>query len=173
MKDILKTYKKHKKLSNIGIIATSFVLAIGVNIFLIDGSQVGNSLKTSVLDVKHQVQNADIYAEKKESFVELFAGKDIQNIMSLTLSVAYNSNNVKFISQTTQQGEIIDLGISDTIQTFMIQYPDKISLHQGDLLLKLKTQKSSDSSEQLNILNANFLDTSGEIFHLTTSGITF
>ena len=43
MKDIFKKYNKHKKISNISIVATSLVLAIGINLFIIDGSDYSKS----------------------------------------------------------------------------------------------------------------------------------
>jgi hypothetical protein len=61
MKDILKKYKKHIIISNIGIIAASFVVAIGVNFFLIDGTQIGQNLKANVIESIEAKNKADIF----------------------------------------------------------------------------------------------------------------
>ena len=79
MKDILKRYKKHKKISNIWVLVTSLVLAIGINLLMIDWSNLWNIMKANVLEVKLQNEQSDIYTTIKNWEISLISNKDIDN----------------------------------------------------------------------------------------------
>jgi hypothetical protein len=49
----------------------------------------------------------------------------------------------------------------------------KKNILKNDNILSIQTKKTEKTSEQLNIFNANFTDTTSEKFLLSTSGITF
>ncbi len=116
---------------------------------------------------------SDLYAKKVTNSVQIYAWKSIQNIQSLTLSISYNTQNVNIISQLSPIGEVIQLWNNDDLQTFMINFPKNTFIQEWDSLIEILTKKNKNTSEQMNIINANFSDQSWEVFHLTTSGITF
>jgi hypothetical protein len=173
MKDILKKYKKHKTFTNIGIVVTSLVLAIWFNLFLIDGSNLGNSMKASVLETKIKNNRADIYWEYSENTIKVFSSKNMNNVKNLSLSFTYNPVNVEIISKTSDSAEIIELSNENGINTIVLNYNQEKNILKNDTILSIYSKKTENISEQLNIFNANFTDTTSENFLLSTSGITF
>ena len=101
MKDILKKYKKHKKFTNIGIVVTSLVLAVWFNLFVIDTSDFGNSMRASVLETKIENNRADIYGELSENTINVFSSKNMNDVKNISLSFTYNPNNVEIVSNDT------------------------------------------------------------------------
>jgi hypothetical protein len=65
MKDIIAQYKKHTFFQNSAIILTSLAIALGVNMYILDGN-IGKYLKSSVLDINGVEQTADIYGRVSE-----------------------------------------------------------------------------------------------------------
>ena len=172
MKDIFKKYKKQKKISNIWVVVTSLVLAIWVNFLLIDGSSFGNTMKANVLEVKTQNEMSDIYAQKNGNMIDFYSNKNMTHVKNIALSFSYNPNNV-WILLDNQSTEIIKLSDEKWIQSVIINYSQEKNISSWESLFSVETSKLNEVSEQLNIFNANFTDTSGENYLLSTSGITF
>ncbi|MDD3646561.1 MAG: hypothetical protein PHH06_04080 [Candidatus Gracilibacteria bacterium] len=174
MKDIIEKYHKHKMFSNVGIIAASLVLALSINFLILEPNNIAQNLKTSVLEAGTQENKADIYLENKAGNLILLTSKSIDNLTNLTLSFAYNPENVgikDIVSGLKSNAQIV----SNTpgISTVIIDFSEAISFESDEELLKVVFTKNENKSEQLNIINANFTDNTGEIFMLTTSGVTF
>lgn len=173
MKDILKKYKKHKKFTNFGIVVTSLVLAVWFNLFVIDGSDFGNSMRASVLETKVENNRADIYWEYSDDTIKIFSSKNMNNVKNVSLSFTYNPNNVEIVSKDSDSAEIIELSNENGINTIVLNYAQEKNILKNDNILSIQTKKTEKTSEQLNIFNANFTDTTSEKFLLSTSGITF
>ena len=172
MKDIFKTYNKQKKISNIWIIVTSLALAIWVNFFVIDGSNLWDTMKANVLEVKTQNELADIYPEINGNFIDIYANQNMNNVKNIAISFSYNPNNVWVLSINSID-EIIALSYEKWIQSLLVNYSEQTDILAWDKILTIETIKHKSQSEQLNIFNANFTDLSGENYLLSTSGITF
>ena len=76
-------------------------------------------------------------------------------------------------SKSSQNSEIIELNESGNFSTLFLNYTTAKNISQNEVLFQIEAQKKEDKSENINIINANFTDDSGETYELSTSGITF
>lgn len=173
MKDIFKKYHHHKIASNINIILASLVLAIWINIFLIDWTDIWNSLKTSVLNSNFSEQKSDIYLINENTKLVIKSNKNIKSLTDLSLSITYNPDNLELSEINSSIWDVINLSNTPWINTILITSKNGINISKWDNLLNITAIKKSNKSENLNIINANFKDNKNEQFLLSTSGITF
>lgn len=173
MKDILKKYKKHKNITNIGIVIASLILAIWFNLFVIDGSDFGTSMRANILEAKSENNRADVYWEYWEDTINIYSSKNMNNVKNISLSLSYNPNNVEIVSQSSESGQILKLNSENGIHTILLNYSPEKNIIKNNVIFSIQTNKSEEISEQINIFNANFTDTTGETYLLSTSGITF
>lgn len=173
MKDIFKKYKKQKKISNVWVVVTSLVLAIGINFLLIDGSNLWNTMKANILEVKSQNQQSDIYASQNGDIIEFYSNQNMNNVKNIAVSLSYNPENVWVLLQENNNWEIIRLSDEKWIQSILINYSPEKNIITWENIFSVETSKLKQVSEQLNVFNANFTDSSGENYLLSTSGITF
>jgi uncharacterized membrane-anchored protein YitT (DUF2179 family) len=61
--DIISKYKKQKKVSNFAIITISFILAITINFFIINNTNLSNTLKANLLESEIKQNTGDLYLE--------------------------------------------------------------------------------------------------------------
>lgn len=173
MKDIFKKYKKQKKISNVWVVVTSLVLAIGINFLLIDGSDLWNTMKANILEVKSQNQQSDIYASQNGDIIEFYTNQNMNNVKNIAVSLSYNPENVWVLLQENNNWEIIRLSDEKWIQSILINYSPEKNIITWENIFSVEISKLKQISEQLNVFNANFTDSSGENYLLSTSGITF
>ena len=173
MKDIFKKYKKQKKISNVWVVVTSLVLAIWVNFLLIDGSSFGNTMKANVLEVKTQNEQSDVYGLTNGNIIDFYSNQNMDNVKNIAISMTYNPSNVWVLLQEDNNWEIMRLSDEKWIQSILINYTPEKNIQAWDTIFSVETSKLKKISEQLNLFNANFTDTLGENYLLSTSGITF
>jgi len=173
MQDILKKYKKKKIFTNINIILASLVLAIWVNMFLVDWTNLWQSLKASVLNAEIQNNKSDLSIEKINNNIYIVANKNISNIDSLSFSLSYNPENITIISIESKYWDILNLSNSPGINSIILTWKDSININKWDKLAIIKLNKKENNTENINILNANFKDKASNHYKLTTSWITF
>lgn len=174
MKDIIEKYQKHKTYSNLGIIAASLVLALSINFLILEPSNIAQNLKTNVIEANSQENKADIYLENKSWDIVLLTGKQINNLSNITLSLAYNPENVS-ISEIVSwlKSNVQILSNTPWISTILVDFSEALSFESSEEIIKIITTKKESTSQQLNIINANFTDNTWEVYMLTTSWITF
>lgn len=173
MKDFLQKYQKQNTISNLGIIITSLVLAIWINIFLVDGTNIWNKLKTSVLDSNQSEIKADLYIEKKDDKILIKNSKDILEAKNLSFSITYNPNLLEIKEVKSDLWENMLLWEKNTwFETYLISIPWN-DIWKNSNIAEVIISKKYDESTQLNMINANFSDNSGEKYNLSTSWLTF
>jgi len=176
MKDIIKKYKNHKIISNIKIVLASLTLAVLVNFFLLDWTIIQNNIKTSILDTKtvtsHE-EKADIYLEKINNDIYLKLSKNINFVKTISLSFAYNPENLNIEDITSQYWDIDLISNTPWITQVILNIEKDINLRWGGDIIKINANKKLNTSENLNIINANFSDKNEKFYLLTTSSITF
>lgn len=173
MKDFLQKYQKQNTISNLGIIITSLVLAIWINIFLVDGTNIWNKLKTSVLDSNQSEIKADLYIEKKDDKILIKNSKDILEAKNLSFSITYNPNLLEIKEVISDLWENMLLWEKNTwFETYLISIPWN-DIWKNSNIAEVIISKKYDESTQLNMINANFSDNSGEKYNLSTSWLTF
>ena len=172
--DIINNYKKHKKLSNLTIVIISLIVAISINFMLINNTEISKNLKTSVIESKVQNDLWDIYLENIWNNILLKTNKSINNVSNLTLSISYNPENVKINDIIPKyNAEISNISNTEGLNTIIILFAENNSLEKSEKILTIKTEKSENKTENINIVNANFTDSENNIYELTTSWIAY
>ncbi len=173
MQDFLKKYQNHKLITNINVIIASLFLATLINFFLIDWTNIGQNLKASVLNSKIWDEKADIYIQKNDTGLFLIANKNIANISTLSFSLSYNPDNIKMLEILSDIWEIVNLSNTPGINSIILNTNEPTNIVKWDKLIKINLKKIHETTENINIVNANFKDVNNEQFLLSTSGITF
>lgn len=175
MKDFLKNYKKRKIISNTWVIFASLVLALWINFFLIDSTNLWNSLKASVLNSTSNKDLSDVYLVKNWDKISLKNSKKMENIENLSLSFNYNPENIKIekISSSIEWINILNLANDPWINSLIIKFSWNKNINLWTNIIDITTSKKIEKSESLNLINANFTDTKWTNFSLSTSGISF
>jgi len=174
MKDIFKKYRRHNLISNLWVLAASLVLAFGINVFLIDGTQIGQNLKANVLQPISTETQADIFLQKEwENFV-VKNSKNINNALNISFSLIYNWENTNISEITSAYGNIIELQNEPGINLIIVNLDADTNIKAGQEIIKFNASKKDEiKAENINIINANFKDTTEELYFLSTSWITF
>lgn len=173
MNDILKKYKQSKIISNTWIVVTSLIIALWINFFVIDWTQLWSSLKTSILNVNSNENKSDIYLENIDNRINLKANKEMKNIKNISLSIVYNPENVSIKNLVNNENQIVNIWNENWINSIILNFETSKNINAWENILQFETEKKIPSSENLNILNANFTDETWEMYMLSTSWITF
>lgn len=173
MKDFLKKYQNQNNMSNLAIIITSLILAIWINIFLIDWTDIWNKLKTSVLDSNQNEIKADLYIEKVDNKILIKNSKDILGTKNISFSITYNPSLIEIKEVRSNLWENMILWEKNTwFETYLLNISWK-DISKNTPIAEIIASKNKDESTQINMINANFIDNSDEKYNLSTSWITF
>jgi len=173
MKDFLQKYQNNKNMSNLSIIVTSLILAIWINIFLIDWTNIWNNLKASVLDTSLNEIKADIYIEKLDNKIVIKNSKDILDAKNISIWITYNPWLIEIKDIESTLWENIMLWEKNTwFDTYLINTSWN-NIYANSKILEINILKNREESTQLNMINANFTDKNEENYNLSTSWITF
>lgn len=173
MKDIIKKYQNHKLITNVNIVLFSLFLAIWINFFVIDWTNLGQNLKTSIIDSKVIDIKSDLSIEKDDNKLYIVWNKSINNLDNLSLSLIYNPKNVVLSNFNSDIWDIINITNTPWISSLILVVNDNVSIKRWDKLFEITTNKNDNKTENLNIINANFKDKNEEYYLLSTSWITF
>lgn len=179
MEDIIQKYKKEKKIKNISIIITSLALALGLNIAL-SSTDSWKYLKASVI-------NSTVWVEKKSDLVlesvknswnlvvNLKSTKEISKVKSISFSIVYNKDNVKINDKKTfiDNSNLINIINNDWFNTVVINFKNPINIKSWEKIIDILLEKNKISKENLNLVNANIIDSDNNSFMLSTSGVEF
>lgn len=173
MKDILKKYKNSILISNTWIIVTSLIVALWINFFIIDWTSLWTNLKTSILNANSVENKADIYLENTENKMILKANKDMKAIKNISLSITSNPENVIIKNILNTENQIVNIWNEDWINSVILNFNNSKNINSWETILEFDTEKKTQKSENINIINANFTDETWEMYNLSTSWITF
>ena len=172
--DIINIYKKQKKISNISIITISLILAITINFFIINNSNISNNLKTNLLESERKQNIGDLYLEADWNNILLKTKNNLNNISNITLSIAYNSENIKINNIIPKLNwEVSNISNTPGLTTIILEYSEINNIDPNDKILTINTQKKKEKTENINIVSANFTDKSGKSFELSNSWIIY
>jgi len=161
-------------MSNIWIVAASLVIALSINFFMLDG-WVGNYVKTSVLEAGESINTSNVYLKNSEGSIKVVSNKNMKSVEELSLSLVYNPENTTIgeIFSTTLPSQITNISNEDGLNTLLIKLDTTSDIKAGQEILILEVNKAEIRTENLNVINANFTDSSGEKYILSTSWIIF
>jgi len=172
MQDIIKKYRKHKKITNLGIVLTSLVIAFWVNFLLIDWTVTGQNLKASILNANNVEINSDVYFDLEDDKIILKTSKIINNIKNLSFSITYNPENVEIID-IVSSNNLSEISNEEWIKSIIINFEAEKNINPNESILEINTNKKVQKSENINIINSNFTDNTWENYMLSSSWITF
>lgn len=173
MKDFVKKYQKRRIIGNIGIVLWSLAMAFGINFFLIDDTNFGKSLKTSVLDSEITNNRPDIMIKKDNNSLVFSNGKAFQNTEIISLTITYDPTSIANISATSTLGNVDLFWWEESgIQKIIIN-TQSTSIKANTEFLRLDIKKQGASMTQVNLIETSFRDSSGKTFSLSSWGVTF
>ncbi len=172
-KEVLLGYQKNKLFSNLNIVLASFVLAFWINFLLVDQTWVGEYLKASVINSNVTNVTSDLSINKIENDFYIVSNKNINNITTLSFSLAYNPQNITVTNLNSNIWNVTNLSNTSWISSIILTTQNPVNIKIWDKLVKLNIEKTEDKPESINILNANFKDSEGEQFLFSTSWLTF
>jgi len=177
MEDILTKYKQDKKKRLIAMLVMSFCVAC-----LLYGSiGFGNLkyIKSSVMNAKtSNIYEGDIHIDilKNEdiALLELKTAQFMQQVKTLSLSVAYNPENIEIVSHSSgfSDGILVPMGSGEGFMTLTVTFPEGKDISPETKVFDLAVRKiDTDVIESINIINANFTSIDGTQYDLSSSGI--
>ena len=91
----------------------------------------------------------------------------------MSLSFVYNPENINILNFQSQYGKVLDLKNEEGIVSLILNLGDSTNINLNTNIIDFSIEKKEKKTENVNIINANFTDSNGEIYLLSTSGITF
>jgi len=172
--DVLEGYINRKKFNNLSIIWISLMLALSINFFVINNSDIWNNLKTNLLENSAKEIISDLYLEKKSNSINLNTKNEIKDLINITLSIAYNPENVSINNLITKTNWVITNNSEfPGLTTIFIDFSEAQNLKKWDSIIEIETSKINNQTENINITSANFTDKDNNTFELSTSWIIF
>ncbi len=176
MEDIIQKYQKKKRKNTLAIIFTSLALAIGFN-FYVHNSEVGKMVKWSVFDIEQNTtQSSDLYLTIENNLLSIKSAKNISNVKSVSVSLAYNSENVDIKNSFLEMDdwELSEISNNPWYKTFLITFSHNRNIQVWENFFNLVVEKENISlTESINLTQATFVDSEDKLFALSTSGVQY
>lgn len=133
-------------------------------------------LKANILEAasKKQIESLDFIGTYSTWSINFQNNNIMQNVRKISFSLAYNPDEI-----TIWEGKISEDFSLNTFEntkgliTFIINMSQDTVLAANTEVIRIDVEKIDNSAGLINVLNANFTDDSGNIFHLSTEGIIF
>jgi len=170
---VFKQFKKQKIFKQVFFVFWAFVLALWINSFVLNWN-LSTNLKTSLLESGRE-KKSDIYIEKDKDFLNLKNFKQINDLKTLSFGLIYNPENIKIenILSNIANSKVIKMDNNEWITTVIINFSKPQTIKAKNNILKIFVSKKENTPENLNLINANFIDKSWNKYDLTTSSINF
>ncbi len=177
MKDIFNKYKSYKNTQNCFIIAMSLFLALWANI-LFQSSPTQQYLKANLLESSNNIKNSDIYIthnNNNNNSIEIKTNQELVSPTNIHFSILYdnsslNTENINFdIDNYILNYDFID----NWILNIQLQWTWNRSIKAWENLVKIWITSDENLKSHINILNANFSDTSWKTYIMTSSWVSF
>ncbi|MDD3302058.1 MAG: hypothetical protein PHN31_00755 [Candidatus Gracilibacteria bacterium] len=173
MINFFSKYKKKKAIRTYGIITMSLILALGINFLVLDSS-IGQKLQISVINSGENNKTGDVYLNINNNVTNLIANKDMLGIKSFSLSIAYNPTNVTVSEiKTIIGGNMINEENEEGFTTIILNLSTPVDVKKGDSIVSFINTKKEEKLENINLVNVNFTDSTGEVYLLSSSGLEF
>lgn len=178
MDDIIEKYKIKKRNKNIAIVLTSLMLAIWIN-FWVFSPWAGQMLKANVLWTQID-SKANLSIEKIDNdyknILNIKANKNLNSLKSLSLSIVYNPEKVSIdnISTNYEGAKLVMMSDNKWFKSIIITFKNPENIKNWSELVQILWQKNQiEVIENINLINANFIDSTWETYTLSTSWTDF
>ena len=174
---IFKQFKKQKIFNQVSFVFGALVIGFWINSILLNWD-ISNNLKANLLENNTSTieEKSDLYIQKTEwknsNLMKLISSKNIDKVKSISFSFTYNPEEVEIqdifpnINTTRIENE-------KWITTFIINYEKIKNIKKSDEIINFYISKKEWKTANLNLINANFTDSSDTKYDLTTSWILF
>lgn len=174
MKDLFQNYHRHKVLSNLWILSLSAILAISINSFVLSG-ETWDMLKANILEssIEHDVDLDFLATTNDENKIIFQNTQEMTNVTEMSFSLAYDNESLTIWWDISE----IDGATVTKIEnqawfiTYILNFTEPQNIEANTAIATLDSQKLSETTTHINIINVNFTDSSGEVFMLSTTGI--
>jgi len=174
---IFKQFKKQKIFNQVSFVFAALIVGIGINTFVFN-SEFWNNLKTNLLE-NHNMnieKKADLYIEKinweTTNLMKLVTWEEINNIKNISFSFTYNPEKVE-VQDIFPNTNVTRLENEKWISTFIVNFEKAKTVKVWEDIINFYISKKWNESQNLNLINANFTDSSNTKYDLTTSWIIF
>jgi len=175
---VFKQFKKQKIFNQISFVFAAMVIGFGINSFVLNWD-FWNSLKANILETsinKENEKKADIYIEKTQwknsNLMKLISSENIDKVKSLSFSFTYNPEEVE-IQDIFPNIDTTRIENEEWITTFIINNEKVKNIKSGEEIINFYISKKISKTVNLNLINANFTDSTDTKYDLTTSWIIF
>jgi len=180
---VFKQFKRQRIFQQVSFVFGALIVAFWINSFVL-GWDMWNSLKTNLLEAGQTVtwdteQKANLYLEKNEGtenrVIKLRAGKQMDNVWTLSLSIIYNPEVVELqdIFSNINGLELARIENEKGIATIILTFTKSSSIAKWKDIINFYVAKNQKITQHINILNANFTDSTETNYELSTSWIAF
>ena len=162
-------------LSHLGILGISAILAISINMFMLD-TPMWKTLTANVLTANDtQSIQADFIAQSSQESISFHNSKDMSDVVEIAFSISYNPDDGSPINPSSllANSNLNELQNEAGIASYIISFPAWQDILTDSEILKLNFKKQQDLNTHINVMNVNFKDSSGETFLLSSAGIVF
>ena len=173
---VFQQFRKQKIFNQISFVMAALVMAFWINSFVLNW-QYWEQLKTNILETNIKKENkSDIYVEKEKNIAKIKVAKRMDNVKSISFGLVYNPEaiDIQDIVSDIKEIELLKLENEKGITTLILNFNEPKSIKSWESILDLYISKKIEKTTQnINIINSNFTDSTGAKYELTTSWITF
>lgn len=175
MDDFFKRHKKRKMMEHSIIALSAFVFALWIHALLMTNN-IQTWLQASLLwtDMQSTQKEADLSLAYENSSIKLFTQKNIDDLSSLSFSILMNPESWSLDLENIQS-PYMDLQIENNtpgVYFINIFLDTDQSLVAGTEILTFPYTQLNDEAQYFNLIEANFTDSSGEKYLLSTTWTT-
>lgn len=123
MKDLFNSYHKNKVLTNFGLLATAFIFALSINMFILNGDNTGK-FKANLREINTSTLDSPDFSGRIDNDEVIFSvGESISDLTELSFSLAYNSDIVSLSEfESSDSVSVVSMKNSPGFSTYIISF---------------------------------------------------
>ena len=173
---VFKQFKKQKIFKQVSFVFAAMVIGFWINSFILNWD-FGNNLKTNLLENKKNIEKkSDLYIAKtswkNSNLMKLISNKNINKVKNISFSFTYNPEKVE-IQDVFPNINTTRIENEKWITTFIITYKNPTEIKSWEEIINFYVSKKEWKTQNLNLINANFTDSTDTKYDLTTSWVIF
>ncbi len=175
MQDVFRDYNKQKFLTNTGIIWLSLLLAVSINFLVLDG-ETGEALKANILETSNVNSQPDIIGTFTSDALTFSHTQPLQEVQEISFSLAYDPEVTRFDEPTMENpnAHVVIAENQPGLTTYIITLAEPENLPTPSTIISIPYSKENvKDTWYVNIINANFVDSSWETYLLSTQWVIF
>lgn len=173
MKDIFKSYYRHKVLTQVGIFSLSAILAVSFNMFVLNWENA-NNFKANVIEAQEGKVKQDFELIESNWVLTFVLNSKMKNGSHFSFTLAYDAEEVELWVLENSIFPIISYEENTPwLRTYILSSKDAINLDWWTTVGELKVIKKIKGRVIINPVQVNFSDTENWSYILSTKNIIF